>query len=390
MAAAFASEMASQTDIIDSGAARHVHRHTQIQDAEDKCKLTSFTGEDRWTEGAGYVHMELHDDLTGQHFPLDIANTDYMSDAPSDLLSMCKLIRAGWRFELELGSLYGYTPNGQRVSLLMNSDDVLRMPRTIREDKAELPIPDPSVTINVAQTTHEGVSSDFLHRLFNHSNPEKVHQTLGVTTGIKQPACQMKGCKCTACATANARRRGLKHTQFSMVCMATVSTDMPGLDSVESAQDDEDDYEDYECDGCPSLMSETESDDDTESDSEDDNPINNITQVHSESDWKTLKSLLEEARSTTGHITASATKAENSDSDEYDTAEPDSVDPDPKLKYKADTPGKTAISKPPRFDVPGLKPFEVMFCDEKDYPTTQRGGWTTSFILLDLASDAWF
>ena len=109
-------------------------------------------------------------------------------------------------------------------------------------------------------------------------------------------------------------------------------------------------------------------------------------EVYSDSD----SILTREARSIPGYVTASAAKAENSDSDEYDTAEPDSVDPDPKLKYKADTPGKTAISRPPRFDVPGLKPFEVMFCDEKDYPTTQRGGWTTSFILLDLASDAWF
>ena len=138
-------------------------------------------------------------------------------------------------------------------------------------------------------------------------------------------------------------------------------------------------------------MSETESDSDIESDSEEENPINSIMDIYSDSD----STLSREARSIPGYVishsvVATAAKAENSDSDEYDTAEPDSVDPDPKLKFKADTPGKTAVSKPPRFDVPGLKPFEVIFCDEKDYSTTQRGGWTTSFILLDLASDAWF
>ena len=100
---------------------------------------------------------------------------------------MCKLIRDGWRFELELGAVYGYTPNGQRVSLVMNNDNVLRLPRTLRDDTAALPYHDPA-TINVAQKTQEGVTADFLHRLFNHSNPEKVHQTLGVTSGIKQPS----------------------------------------------------------------------------------------------------------------------------------------------------------------------------------------------------------
>ena len=31
-----------------------------------------------------------------------------------------------------------------------------------------------------------------------------------------------------------------------------------------------------------------------------------------------------------------------------------------------------------------------MFADEKSYDVPQRSGYTTSFILLDLASDAWF
>ena len=31
-----------------------------------------------------------------------------------------------------------------------------------------------------------------------------------------------------------------------------------------------------------------------------------------------------------------------------------------------------------------------MFADEKEFPTPQRGGTKTSFILLEMKSDAWF
>ena len=189
----------------------------------------------------------------------------------------------------------------------MNDDNVLRMPRTLREDKEALPVHDPA-TINVAQKTQEGVTSDFLHRLFNHSNPEKVHQTLGVTSGIKQPDCQMKGCYCTSCAQANARRRGLKHTQFSM--MAALSTDMPGLcqqpDDFGPAEDESDGYEDHGYDSMPELKTETFSDmSDSGSDASSD----------SESE--------DEA------IIATVGEAQNSDSEDYDETEPDSVDSKP-------------------------------------------------------------
>jgi hypothetical protein len=151
--------------------------------------------------------------------------------------------------------------------------------------------------------------------------------------------------------------------------MATLSTELPGLhNDCEPGDDECEDYEDLEYDSCPELMTETFSDlsdtesDDTSSDSESEDDI----------------------------IIATAGEAENSDDSDYDEAEPDSVDSKPDSDFKAKTPGKTAVGKPPRFNVPSLKPFEVMFCDEKAYPTVQRGGWNSSFILLDMASDAWF
>ena len=59
-------------------------------------------------------------------------------------------------------------------------------------------------------------------------------------------------------------------------------------------------------------------------------------------------------------------------------------------ELKATREGQTADQTVPRFNIESLRPFEVMFADEKSYDVTQRSGYTTSFILLDLASDAWF
>ena len=133
------------------------------------------------------------------------------------------------------------------------------------------------------------------------------------------------------------------------------------------AEDESDGYEDLTHDSMPDWVSETFSDmSDLESDASSD----------SESE--------DEA------IIATVGEAQNSDSEDYDEAEPDSVDSKPSSDFKAASPGKTAVAKPPRFNVPSLKPFEVMFCDEKAYPTIQRGGWNSSFVLLDMASDAWF
>ena len=60
------------------------------------------------------------------------------------------------------------------------------------------------------------------------------------------------------------------------------------------------------------------------------------------------------------------------------------------LEFTAPVAGRCAEARPPRFDVPTLKPWEVMFADEKPYDVTQRGGYKTSFVLLEMASDAWF
>ena len=75
----------------------------------------------------------------------------------------------------------------------------------------------PTATINAVKHTDEGVNPAFLHQLFNHANPDRIHRTLGATKGIKQPHSPLPGCHCTACAAANSRRKGLSHKQYTIL-----------------------------------------------------------------------------------------------------------------------------------------------------------------------------
>ena len=67
--------------MLDSGAARHVHPDLDvvITDMENRTRLSSFTGEDVWTDGIGYIPCEFTDDLTTKQFrvKLDIGDADY-------------------------------------------------------------------------------------------------------------------------------------------------------------------------------------------------------------------------------------------------------------------------------------------------------------------------
>ena len=348
----------SNSSIIDSGASRHVSPNVTIPDHDDKVKLTSFTGKATWTAGNGYIPLECHDDLSGNSFGIDIENADYTTETVSTLLSMCKLLRAGWKFDLELGSTFAFTPSGQRVDLIVGSDDVLRIPHTLREGEASKQLP--KAPINAAKEASKGVSPEFLHQLFNHSNPDKIHRTLGVTKGIKQPHSPLPGCKCTSCASANARRKGLSHKQYTILHVGEGESDsdedIPYLVPPESDSESEN-----------SIFDEEFIDSDDESIASFDNPIFNEIE---EGDGFDDEPFYEDE----DH------QAETNDYEELRTI----------TELKASREGLTADQSVPRFNIEALRPFEVMFADEKEYDVAQRSGYTTSFVLLDLASDAWF
>ena len=191
--------------VMDSGAGCHVDPDTIVTDPDNKTRLTGFLGEATWTKGRGHIPLRIHDDLTGHTVDIDINNADNVTKSRVSLLSMGKLINDGWHFDLSQGSAYAYTPTGIRVTLDLGRDNVLRMPRDLRTGQDADPLP-----INtVRPSTKEQVTSEFLHKLFNHANPDKIHRTLGVTQGYKQPEAPLPGCYCQACAKANSRRKGL-------------------------------------------------------------------------------------------------------------------------------------------------------------------------------------
>ena len=88
------------------------------------------------------------------------------------------------------------------------------------------------------------------------------------------------------------------------------------------------------------------------------------------------------------NLTWYTAKAEDAEDSDYEDA------PAPEQPFQAEweaaVKGRATEAKPPRFNIQELKPWEVMFADEKEFPTPQRGGTKTSFILLEYKSDAWF
>ena len=113
---------------------------------------------------------------------------------------------------------------------------MIRIPHGVRtgEEAAELPIPAGDYSIGSVSNSKESatVTGASLHATFNHASQDKIWRTLGVTAGFKQPAQPFENCFCIACAIANARGKGLKHTQYSifMVHQRKPSIGLTGYD----------------------------------------------------------------------------------------------------------------------------------------------------------------
>ena len=206
-----------RTSVLDSGAARYVHLDVIITDMENRTRLSSFTGEDVWTDGIGYIPCEFQDDVTSKPFKLDIDDADYVKGITSTLISMGKLIKQGRKFTFELAELVARTPSGHKIHCTLGEDNVIRIPHRVRtgEESAELPIPAGDYSISTVSNSKESVTGKWLHATFNHASQDMIWRTLGVTAGFKQPAKPFEECFCTSYATANARGKGL--TAYSVL-----------------------------------------------------------------------------------------------------------------------------------------------------------------------------
>jgi hypothetical protein len=86
--------------VLDSGSSRHLHSTPIVTDSEDVKSLTGFEGSQGWTEGNWYLPVSLSDGSTGKEVKVDFDNIDKMTRIQSNILSMGKLMRAGWDFHL--------------------------------------------------------------------------------------------------------------------------------------------------------------------------------------------------------------------------------------------------------------------------------------------------
>ena len=117
----------STGSIIDSGAGRHICNLVNLTDKNSSERLRGFNGTLEHTSGKGYKSIKVLTDA-GKELHLDIDDVDYFPTATVELLSMCKLIEAGWTFSLDKEDIYATLPNGDQVTLSVNHNGHLFLP----------------------------------------------------------------------------------------------------------------------------------------------------------------------------------------------------------------------------------------------------------------------
>ena len=368
-----------QGSIVDSGSARHISSHVNITDSEDKLCLTGFEGSTSWTMGSGYMSLVMKDKMSDKNFSLTITKADRSKDSIASILSMGKLINSGWSFLLSQSEMIAHTPCGKTVSLEKGDDDIIMLPHQVPKEHTD---PQHDYRVHLLRRVISKVPPEFLHKIFNHASPKRIHDTLGVTIGWKQPSTMLPGVPCTACSAANLRRKGLSHQKVNHVCDAS---------------------NDFNEDTCVSASVSSCSDSDTEYiavDSDDSEDIEDLSWAatcryisavaSADTTWDSNNYYaplrtdavmpVADADLSDGESDGTSSEAESDEDDALREA----------LRYKAPTAGRESIQAVPRYVATTLRKWELMFADWKDYDETQRGGYTCYLIVYCASSGAKF
>lgn len=137
--------MVLRGSIIDSGASKHVCKAIELEDATRSTRLCGFEGTHVWTEGKGYMPIQTTTQ-TGNTVQLDIGDVDQYSGTELNLLSMGKLIHDGWTIHCSKSDTYGILPDGERISLYFNAENVLCFKHDKRSGRAAARIPGSAAT----------------------------------------------------------------------------------------------------------------------------------------------------------------------------------------------------------------------------------------------------
>jgi site-specific DNA-cytosine methylase len=143
--------------VIDSGAARHVCKAIEIEDATRSTRLCGFNGSHEWTEGKGYLPISTTTQ-GGHQVQMDIQDVDKFSNSATNLLSMGKLImEEGWTIHVSKAESYAILPGGERVTLYFNEDKVLCLKHDTRSGREAMKIPSSAATLTgMIFTPHAG------------------------------------------------------------------------------------------------------------------------------------------------------------------------------------------------------------------------------------------
>jgi site-specific DNA-cytosine methylase len=297
------SYYAEDSSVLDSGSAKHLQSATCVTDQDALAPLTGFNGSTEWTEGNGYLPLEIADEHTGQRVPIDVLDTDLMTGLASQILSLGKLLRAGWDFHFtDHGtSCHALTPGGaHKVKVELCTDDILRIKHKHRTGAERLPLPTQPTIIawqcNTLRRSASDATQRILHSIFNHSNVEKLYQTLVHTRGYSPQ--RFEKLHCDVCARTKAQSMPLRQKAVQ-----------------------------------PALSM----------------PVHNSDPVFDDTD-----------------------NSGGESSDDFDDDE-----------YVSPVAGRRLGIQPvPRFDLEALKPYEVMFVDNKDFPCAVRGGAITALVFI--------
>ena len=157
----------------------------------------------------------------------------------TDILSLGKLLRKVYDFYFtDFGkSCYAFSPGGaHKINASLGSDDLLRLEHAVREGTDSVPLRRlPDMPVNALRRSVDAVTACFLHEVFLHASSEKIHRTLGATTGYKQ--CRMPKHHCSVCVQARARSFGLRNTAPAVMMAQHLSV----FDDPEGTDDDSDD-----------------------------------------------------------------------------------------------------------------------------------------------------
>ena len=239
--------------VLDSGSSKHLQSTVCVTDGDDLTPLSGFDGSTQWTEGKGYVPAVMYDTNTDTTFKVDFEDTDLMTqNLISNIWSMGKLIRDGWKFHLEADNCYGLTPGGAHsVEVQLGMDNILRISHQLRLARERLPLPAQPTTrlVGTVKKSAGDITSQYFHQCFFHRGDEKLTQTLKNTKGYVP--FQVKTEHCDACAAAKAREFGLSQSRLPAAVMPVAPThdeifdDDDDLDEADSSSDSDSEESEY-------------------------------------------------------------------------------------------------------------------------------------------------